>query len=261
MLHKPYTTYTAEELALDALFVRWVQHPDDDEVAAHWQGWLAQCPTCTDTVETARELVRTASLPSEPPFGQEDVSTVWGRIRESLRTMEDVRPLQPDVRAVVGWWYFLRTVAAGLAVVLLSGWALWMQYGPDQAVRTISTTTESREIRLPDKSIVCLHPHSEVRYARQWADEAPRAVWLQGEADFFIVHRTDTSSARLFRVHTLDLTVEALGTTFRVRQRSEGTRVALRSGEVNLLVKQQTPIRLRPGDSVDVASGRVRTLP
>ena len=261
MSRKPYVSYTAEELALDALFVRWVQYPHDDEVAAHWQGWLAQHPNCAETVDIAQELVRTASLPSIPPFGHDDVSSVWGRIRESLRTMEDVRPLQPDVRAVVGWWYFLRTVAAGMAVVLLSGWALWMQYGPDQAVRRISTTTESRTIRLPDKSVVRLYAHSEIRYARQWADEAPRAVWLWGEADFSIIHRADTSSARQFRVHTPDLTIEALGTTFRVRQRPEGTRVALRSGQVNLLVKQQIPIRLKPGDSVDVTAGRVQPLP
>lgn len=261
MSPKPYATYTAEELALDALFVRWVQYPDDDEVTAHWQGWLAQHPHRAETVETAQRLVQTASLPSAPALPGDEVSSVWGRIRQSLRTMEDVRPLQPDVRAVVGWWYFLRAVAAGLAVVLLSGWALWMQYGPDQAVRTISTTTDSRTVQLPDKSFVRLYAHSKIRYAREWADEAPRAVWLWGEADFSIVHRTDTSSARLFRVHTPDLTVEALGTTFRVRQRPEGTRVALTSGRVNLLVKQQTPIRLKPGDSVDVAAGRVQPLP
>ena len=262
MSQKPYSAYTVEELALDDLFVRWVQHPNDEEVAAYWQSWLLTNPHRADTVETARKLIRTASLPASPPLSNSEVSSVWGRIRESLRTMEDVRPLQPDVRAVVGWWYFLRTVAATCSLVLLVGWAVWMQYGPEQSVQTIRTDAgQTRIIRLPDNSAVTLHPNSSVRYARCWSDESPRAVWLQGEADFSVVHRTDTSSARLFRVHTGDLTVEAVGTAFRVRQRPECTHVALTSGKINLVLNQQKPIRLQPGDSVEVTAGSVQSLP
>lgn len=262
MPSKPYATYSAEELALDDLFVRWVQHPDDEEVDAYWQQWLRNNPQCTDTVETARHLIRTGGRSLLPSLTHDEISTVWGRIRESLQTMEDVRPLQPDVRAVVGWWYFGRAVAAALGLVLLVGWAFWMQYGPGQSVQVVrSSTDRARNIRLPDNSTVTLYPNSVVRYARSWTDESPRAVWLQGEADFSVVHRADTSSARLFRVHTSDLTIEAVGTVFRVRQCPEGTRVALTSGQVNLLLSQKKPIRLRPGDSVEVAGGSVQTLP
>lgn len=262
MTKKPYSAYTAEELALDDLFLRWVQYPNDEEVVAYWQVWLLNNPYCIDTVETARELIRTASLPVGPSLSGDEVSTVWGRIRESLQTMEDVRPLQPDVRAVVGWWYFLRTVAATFGVILLVGWAVWMQYGPDQTIRTIKTDVgQTQIIRLPDNSTVKLYANSSVRYARRWSDESPRAVWLQGEADFSVVHRIDTSSARLFRVHMPEVTVEAVGTNFRVRQRPECTHVALTSGEINLLLNQQKPIRLKPGDSVEVMAGFVQPLP
>lgn len=267
MSRKPYSAYTAEEFALDDLFVRWVQHPDDEEVVAYWQIWLSQNGQCVDTVETARELILTASRSAGLSLSTDEVSSVWNRIRESLETMEDVRPLQPDVRAVVGWWYFLRTVAALLGVVLFTGWALWMQYGPNGVVKTVRTSDgESRLISLPDGSTVKLYANSQLRYdprgfAHQWSDDTPRAVWLEGEADFSIAHRQDTSSALLFRVHTPDLTVEAVGTTFRVRQRPEGTRVALTTGQVNLLLNEQKPIRLQPGDSVEVAAGLIQPLP
>ena len=261
MPNKPYSAYTAEEFALDDLFVRWVQHPDDEEVAAYWQNWLSKHPYSSDTVELARDLIRTGSRSALPAMSSDEISSVWGRIRESLQTMEEVRPLHPDVRAVVGWWYFIRTVAALLGVVSLIGWALWMQYGPNQCISTITTSaSQTREIRLPDNSAMTLHPNSTVRYARCWADETPRAVWLSGEADFSILHRNDTSSARLFRVHTADLTIEAVGTTFQVRQSSKGTRVASTSGQVNLLLKQQS-IRLRPGESIDIATVAAKSLP
>ena len=260
--YKPYSAYSAEELALDDLFVRWVQHPDDEEVVAYWQNWLSKHPHRNQTVETARELILTASRSALPALSIDEISSVWGRIRESLQTMEDVRPLQPDVRAVVGWWYFMRTMAATLGVVLLIGWALWMQYGPNQCISTVNTVAnQTRQIRLPDNSTMTLHPNSSAQYARCWTDESPRAVWLSGEADFSIVHRNDTSSARLFRVHTDDLTIEAVGTTFQVRHSSKGTRVALTSGQVNLLLKHQKTIRLRPGDSIEVATRSTKSLP
>ncbi|WP_157603344.1 FecR family protein [Spirosoma telluris] len=260
--HKPYSAYTVEELSLDDLFVRWVQHPDDDEVEAYWQNWLSQNPDCSETVDMARRLIKEGSQPRLPALSTDEISSVWGRIRESLQTMEDLRPLQPDVRAVIGWWYFIRTVAALMGVMLLIGWALWMQYGPNQCVSTISTpANQTRLIRLPDNSTMTLQPNSSVRYARQWTDETPRAVWLNGEADFSVTHRNDTSSARLFRVHMADCTIEAIGTIFRVRQRPQGTYVALTSGNVNLLLKQQQPIRLQPGDSIEIAAGLAKSLP
>ncbi|MVM38338.1 iron dicitrate transport regulator FecR [Spirosoma sp. HMF3257] len=262
MSHKPYSAYTVEELSLDDLFVRWVQHPDDDEVEAYWQNWLSQNPDCSETVDMARRLIKEGSQPRLPALSTDEISSVWGRIRESLQTMEDLRPLQPDVRAVIGWWYFIRTVAALMGVMLLIGWALWMQYGPNQCVSTISTpANQTRLIRLPDNSTMTLQPNSSVRYARQWTDETPRAVWLNGEADFSVTHRNDTSSARLFRVHMADCTIEAIGTIFRVRQRPQGTYVALTSGNVNLLLKQQQPIRLQPGDSIEIAAGLAKSLP
>ncbi|UFH56439.1 FecR family protein [Spirosoma sp. KNUC1025] len=262
MPDKPYSAYTAEDFALDDLFVRWVQHPDDEEVAAYWQNWLSNHPHRSQVVDVAREIITTGSRPAVPALSSEEISSVWGRIRESLQTMEDVRPLQPAVRAMVGWWYFIRTVAALLGVVLLIGWALWMQYGPNQCVSTINTLAhQTREIRLPDNSMVKLFPNSSVHYARCWNDESPRAVWLEGEADFAIVHRTDTSSARLFRVHTAGLTIEAVGTAFQVRHCDKGTRVALTSGQVNLLVKQQKPIRLKPGESIDVMTDSPKLYP
>lgn len=259
---KPYSTYTIEELALDDLFVRWVQHPNDDEVVAYWQHWLSQNPDCSGTVAAARLLIEESSRPSTPALAADEVSSIWGRIRVSLQTMEDLRPLQPDVRAVIGWWYFIRTVAATLGVILLIGWALWMQYGPGQSVWTVSTFPhETRYLRLPDNSTMTLHPNSTVRYARRWTDETPRAVWLTGEADFTITHRNDTSSARLFRVHMPDFTIEAIGTTFQVRQCANGTSVALTSGKVNVLLKEQNPIRLEPGEFLEVASRSDKPLP
>ena len=261
MSPKPYAAYSVEELALDDLFVRWVQHPADEEVALFWEQWLSNYPERSETVLVARQIIQAGGQSQSPSLTTDELSTVWGRIHESLQTMEDVRPLQPDVRAVVGWWYFVRMATAAVGLVLLVGWALWMQYGPGRSMQSVRTATgQTRTIQLPDHSMVTLRPNSTMRYPRHWTDDTPRAVWLEGEADFQIVHRSDTSSARLFRVHTPDLTIEAIGTTFRVRQQPEGTRVALQTGQINLLLSQRKSIQLQPGDSVQVVSGALQPL-
>ncbi|GAB3763650.1 FecR family protein [Spirosoma pomorum] len=262
MLRKPYTAYTAEEFALDDLFVRWVQHPNDEEVAAFWQVWLTNNLDCVDTVETAQTLVLEASQSRVGDLEFDETSSLWGRIRVSLETMEDVRPLQPDVRTVVGWWYLFRTVAAVVGIIGFISWAVWMQYVNGDSLRMVSTgPAQTRQLELPDQSKVILYANSSLKYAPNWYGDSPRAVWLEGTADFSVVHRNDTSSARLFRVHTNGLTIEALGTSFQVRQRPQGVRVGLRSGRVNLLLDQQQTKQLMPGDSVDVVNGSIQALP
>lgn len=227
-----------------------------------WEQWLNNHPERTVTVRAAQQIVRMGSLPRLPALTTDEMSTVWGRIRESLQTMEDVRPLQPDVRTVVGWWYFLRMTTAAIGVVLLIGWAFWMQFGPGQPMQRVSTATgQTRTVHLPDQSTVTLYANSTIQYPRHWTDTMPRAVWLEGEADFQVAHRPDTSSAQLFRVHTPDLTIEAVGTQFRVRQQPEGTRVSLQTGQVNLLLSQRKSVKLWPGDSVQVAGGTIQSLP
>ncbi len=264
---KPYSAYTAEELALDDLFVRWVKHPSDEEVATHWQQWLARNPACCSRVDAARQFILNASRAGAAGLSSDEVNSVWGRIRESLQTMEDVRPLQPNDRAMVGWWYFGRTVAATLGVILLISWALWMQYGPHQPMEVVSTTGgAARQVQLPDGSLVTLYGNSQLRYDRQgftncYSDDTPRAVWLDGEADFTVAHRPGTAADQQFRVHTPSLTVEATGTVFHIRHCPKGTKVALTSGAVNLLVSRHKPIQLRPGQTIEVVAGLVRSLP
>ena len=262
MSPKPYAAYSVEDFALDDLFVRWVQHPSDEEVTAFWEKWLNNNPDRYEIVTAARKIIRAGEQSRLPALTPDEMWTVWCRIHESLQTLEDIRPLQPDVRAVVGWWYFVRMATAAAGLLLLVSWALWMQYGPGQSMQMVRTATgQTRTIHLPDHSVVTLRPSSTVRYARRWTGDLPRAVWLEGEADFMIVYQPDTSSSRLFRVHTPDITIEAVGTQFRVRQQPEGTRVSLQTGRVDILLSQKKSLRLQPGDSIRVAGGTIQSLP
>ena len=269
-LMKPYAQYTVNELAADDLFIRWVQHPEDDEVAAYWMGLEMQQPQLRIRFRDARQRVleigRSITLNNLRP---DEMATVWGRIRGSLQDLEDVRPLRPEVRSFIGWWYFARSIAATIVIVCLVGWTVYKQYS-QEASRLITTTTQARRIALPDGSVVTLLPHSQLRYtprgfARESASEGSataeltRAVWLDGAADFVVARPTASGVSNAFRVHTENLTAEATGTRFRVSHQEGETRVLLHDGELDLLVGHRQVRHLSPGESVLVAGGDLQT--
>jgi transmembrane sensor len=265
---KPYTLYTTEELAVDDLFIRWVQHPYDDEVDLYWQQMLEQHPQLANRFDEARVLVLHLSQSLNLPILHPDESgTLWQRIRGALQNIEEVRSLQPEVRRFIGWWYFIRSAAATVGIALLVGWAGYNQYREESSWQ-VTTTTQARLITLPDGSTVRLMPHSYLRYTPRGFDresaadgathaELCRVVWLNGTAEFDVVSAAGEGVANAFRVHTDHLTAEATGTQFRVSQEAGQTLVALQEGKLNLLLGHQQVRYLSPGDTVSVRGGAI----
>lgn len=246
---KPYATYAAEELALDDMFMRWVQHPDDDEVDLFWQNFVRQHPYHEPVLNQARQLVTDSSVVLLGALSNDEMSNVWHRIRVSLQGLDEIRPLQPNVRTVVAWWYFGRSVAAALGLLLFVAWGFWMHQS--EHMKTVrSGSAQVQVVRLPDGSEARLQPNSQLEFAQRWVDETPHAVWLQGEARFSVVRRPKATS---FRVHTSDVTVEASGTEFWVGQQAEGTRIGLQAGNLTLLLNDDDRrVIMNPGDSLEV---------
>ena len=90
---KPYSDYSAEELAMENLFIRWVRFPDDPSIRIFWENWMTKYPSKKDTVEKARELVLTASDWRPDVLSNQEVNSIWGRIRSSLEIIGDREPV------------------------------------------------------------------------------------------------------------------------------------------------------------------------
>ncbi|WP_373511213.1 hypothetical protein [Persicitalea sp.] len=81
---KPYSEYTAEELAMERLFIRWVRYPDDSKVADYWVGWVRDNPEQRETVESAKALVDTVSDWDDTEISDEESVSLWKRIQKSI---------------------------------------------------------------------------------------------------------------------------------------------------------------------------------
>ncbi|MGX5818938.1 FecR family protein [Chitinophaga lutea] len=153
----------------------------------------------------------------------------WDRLEGRLQTR---RPL----RSLYRW-----SAAAAVLLSGLAGGAWWWKQrqalpaGPKIEAQTIvSRPGTTVAAVLPDGSRVWLNAGSELRYAADFMHET-REVTLKGEA-FFDVRQDE---ARPFIVHTADLAVQVLGTSFNVRayDGDAKTEAAVISGKVQVMVR------------------------
>lgn len=142
-------------------------------------------------------------------------------------------------------------MAAAASLLFLIGWLAQPLLFP--AYDTHQTTYgEVKQVELPDGTVVDLNANSTLRVATR-PDDGAREVWLTGEAHFHVMpQQNDNAQAIKFVVHTSNLDVEVLGTTFNVKDRRGITDVVLSSGSI-LLRKQADhaqALAMQPGDRV-----------
>ncbi|GAB3690815.1 FecR family protein [Spirosoma flavus] len=149
---------------------------------------------------------------------------------------------------------------AAASVILVFGLGGWL-FRENLFYETVQTGFgETRSVTLPDGSAVTLNANSSLRYARwfgrkigigQWTlggKQPVRTVFLTGEADFSVRHLPNQQRFVVLTPKGLNVTV--LGTQFTVFSRERNTRVALRSGRVQLTMPRvhQQPLLMKPGD-------------
>ena len=96
---KPYSDYSAEELAMENLLIRWVRFPDDPSIRAFWENWMIKYPLKKDTIDKARELVLVASDWKPDVLSTQDVNSVWGRILSSLEIIGEEELVNQAVKS------------------------------------------------------------------------------------------------------------------------------------------------------------------
>jgi hypothetical protein len=93
---KPYSEYSAEELAMENLFIRWVRFPNDPPIRSFWENWMTKYPNKKDTIDKARELVLVTTEWRPETLSNQDVNSIWDRIRNSLEIIKEREPADSD---------------------------------------------------------------------------------------------------------------------------------------------------------------------
>jgi transmembrane sensor len=180
----------------------------------------------------------------------------------------------PVARPAPAGWRRWAAAAAVVGVAAGVGSGLYLQQhhpaGAPQAgigpapvaapVRYATGNGQTREVQLPDGSMVTLNANSTLRHAAAWNPNTPREVWLNGEAYFSVKH---LPNHQRFRVHTSgNFNVEVLGTQFTVYRRHAQERVVLLSGKVRVDFNdhRRPDVILKPGELLQTADARPKQV-
>ncbi|WP_316822001.1 FecR family protein [Pedobacter gandavensis] len=246
-----YETYTLTELINDQDFLIWVLYPDEQS-NFHWQSIEDTYPHLSGPIRQGKTIVQSMRFERED-LSLKDQNEIWNTIQlETISRKTPVRKL----------WYRY-AAAAVLAGVLLG---IGILYQVNQPIAINTPYGKLKTITLPDGSLVTLNANSTIKYDRNWDKNEIREVWIDGEA-FLKVKHLNTSGKVLdrerFVVHTGDVNVEVLGTSFNVNDRRGRTEVALLEGKISLGLNGAAgkPLVLAPGDIAAFEHGKLLVKP
>ena len=236
---KDYARFSVKEFLMDEDFQAWVLDPGG-ETDGFWQLWLDENPEKRADVEEARRILMKLKF-TRWELPSEDVSKLWTQIKQvESRASKDQKSIKPKILL----WY------GAAAAMFIAGISSFFWNSPVSTIEYRTSFGETRSITLPDSSIVILNSNSVLRLSSSWEPTSTREVWLDGEAFFSVIHK---SNDQPFKVKTgEDVAIEVLGTTFNVYHRGE-TKVVLNTGRIQLslpTVQSDEKILMNPGELV-----------
>lgn len=239
-----YITFTYDDFLNDDFFVGHIVNPSADKTK-FWELYLEHHPEKKSAITAARQFI-IAYRKQDVHTNEVHTDRVWEKITRTIQM--EAQPAKKNFKL----YSFLR-IAAVLFIATSLGLGYWWTQ------KDIEITTAFGEIKtvvLPDHSTLILNGNSSVTYARNW-DGIKREVWIKGEGFFKVQHLNRDTLHILqnekFVVHTDELDIEVLGTSFNVRNRHHQSKVGLLTGKIKISyagdVKKQRPsLIMAPGD-------------
>jgi ferric-dicitrate binding protein FerR (iron transport regulator) len=248
-----YLDYSVEEFLADEQFQQWVLAPEEEN-QLFWQNFLRMYPEKKPVVAQAREVLQSIVSKEVPQIEENRLDNLWQRIERSRKQETFLAPEVPVQKSknvkVLPLYIKIAAVFLGL---LISTFLFYTWLKPATMLEYHTAFGKTRQIVLPDKSVVILNSNSTIRYASQWNSREVRQVWVEGEAYFSVTH---TENNQKFQVTTPSkMVVEVLGTEFNVKDRTSGTQVVLKDGKVKLLlthIGKEKQVMMAPSEAVSL---------
>ena len=243
MNHQPtdYDRFSSHDFVVDPFFKEWVLYPDP----AHeefWRHWKNANPTKIQTLEEARALILNLEK-SKFEMKQAELLSVWSAIQRDINPSKEIKSSSSK-----SYFFFFGSVAASLIL----GMFFWYWYELPTTIEYKTGYGETMEIVLPDSSTVNLNSNSKLTFVDNWEGQMAREIWIEGEAFFSVVHKSDHQPFKV--MSSQNVAIEVLGTEFNVFNRSQETEVVLTSGMVTLsfpVKDKEGKILMNPGDLVE----------
>ena len=227
-----YKDFDADDFARDAFFIRWVK--GEPKSQWFWSTFLKEHPSKANDIEKAREMVEAfVAVSSDDVLHQEVRESMRNQLRMSLKARKERQNEHAHSLTSRRWM----GIAASFALLISSVSILYWSMSSPDALHTgkiigerspDSISTDSTELRinprgqksvmlLADGTKVWLNADTKLTYAKNFGEHDLREVYLEGEAFFEVMSDPD----KPFIVHTSELNIKVLGTSFNVKSYAE----------------------------------------
>jgi transmembrane sensor len=192
-------------------------------------------------------------MASDPSISDAEIGGECLRLAEAIRQQPKVK-----VRTIPAWYQVAAALVAGLVLLGVIFWELRGYFRTEQITTAYGQT---KTIWLPDSSRVTLNANSTLTYPTDWKQGDTREVSLLGEAFFQVRQYPTAAGMAKFVVHTEEMDVQVIGTSFNVINRGSRTQVVLEEGQVRVQLNDGSEVlHMQPGELVEVSRESDRVI-
>lgn len=266
---KDYSKYQVKDLLADERFQNWILHPEIDPASTKfWEALSEKQTALAANITIARDLISGIRFKEEFP-GEDTVKDALHRNLIQISRLESecggtqskIIHVNPKRNSALR-----SAIMAAMIAGLLFGGYLVFTYLQAKATITVKTAYgQTKNVILPDSSLVILNAHSTITYPKHWRKGAIRNLTLQGEAYFNIKHLNQDSGnvqpGERFIVHSGQVDVEVLGTRFDIKQKEGASDIVLEKGSIQVTLKKtKRRLLMRPGDRLvyNAVNGQIK---
>jgi transmembrane sensor len=246
---KPPEQYEVEDFVTDESFINYFFHLNTEDIA-FWEKWLLANPACKDSVDAAKDMLRSLTL----TLTDREIEAETAKLKTAIGY-----EAPPDLRKrplIVRHFAFRRAnrlaKVTALVILLAGGYLIYHAIHPERVIEKFNNSNDPIVFSLADGTTVTLAPQSVLRYPADFGGQE-RTVSLNGEAQFDVSAKTDHP----FKVRENELVVTVLGTLFSVKKQSgdsvlvvELMRGRLKVENINTSGQSRGSIILNPDERV-----------
>jgi transmembrane sensor len=240
MEHKEYKYFTVEDFVKDDFFLQWVK--GEPEADWFWRSFMKEYPYKVTAIEDAKKIV--ASIPfKKDDLSRETFDSMRTHLIMDIRLQKESTKQRSPIQYIGSLNKFWMRLAATLALLIISI-LIYEKFSVTQSVvitsNEYSPKLEQREnpkgqksiLLLADGTKIWLNADSKLTYAKNFEAGVTREVCLQGEAFFEVAPNPD----KPFIVHTSELDIRVLGTSFNVKSYDEDKKIetTLLKGQIKI---------------------------
>lgn len=222
---------------MDELLIKYLLQETDASEQAEIQSWITE-------KEENKHYFNQFKLIWEESKKLESVSTIdehaaWERFKQRVEPQVTAIPAK-NVLPLVTYLRYAAALVATLGAAWLA-YSFWQTENTNPSVALHSSNEVITKV-LADGSVITLNKNSTLTFTEKFEGDK-RLVSLQGEAFFDIT----PDKNKPFYIHSGDVTVKVVGTSFNVKNSKTKTEVTVETGKVEVAQKNHL-IKLSPGE-------------